>query len=918
MKNPSEWLRSGVRRTLGKRPRSGGEAAHWMGALSRLQRCLILGWCLVGCLPTPPADDAPEGDAQPGGDSGCQPQAESCDGQDNDCDGQVDETFDLTSAENCGQCGNDCTALPNTNFAACVEGACRVQVGGCAERYQDCDQDGNNGCEGYCLGSEEPPTCNGLDDDCDCATDEGTGLESDVNNCGTCELVCPPPQDAADKATIACVEETCVIDECVAGWFNPDGRYASGCRCRLPDESREVERVRPGPGQPEGRRVAFAGDGTTGRVVWVDAQAVGDQNRLILNVRPMDAEGYWLGPAEQPWAEEGPDLRLDNFLEVAPGRFGVVFRSGDVLTARLLDEASARTVADDCSSQDCYLEGIDGEVVGLNWRQEGEAPTITQRLVTSTGQELARRVVEEPTGFDQIVGFACRARDECAALFNRGGALRVGVNGNDVELEGNQIAAHQRALEYGAEGLVAIWRRQRDEVEETVAAVIGDAGQVVRGPAVLDLPSQLRRLVLIPDGPAGFLLFFEREEGEVRMMPLRSDGSAAGEVVAFGFYPRQARAADVLFDDEGRLARRDRLLSRGLPWPRPLAGYVPTTPSAADAVGTPPGPVAWLGQEAVFLEAPEGLDEPMLFTMPDGPEPTAVVPWSQGAVAVAVGTQALRVAWVAEGQPPRRSVHAWQAPGGESTRLEEAEVALVGWGDDVLVAITGRVDAASVLGVYLLAGPDNAEPLVLTPLGARESAPRLVRSGADGGVLLTAVANDQIFERRLRALDASGVPGQVLAELGRTDYAEHHAMAQATDTFVVWLDGAMGNPACADSVRFLRCTRGGCEQEAPGLEGAPGRPGTGALLLPPLDGACYTRVAAAPGPDGGLLVVATAQNQSRLWLMSFDAELRLLGGPNVWPLANTPTHLDLVPGENGAHVLYWRGILASAWLGCTP
>ena len=67
-------------------------------------------------------------------------------------------------------------------------------------------------------------------------------------------------------------------------------------------------------------------------------------------------------------------------------------------------------------------------------------------------------------------------------------------------------------------------------------------------------------------------------------------------------------------------------------------------------MGTPPGPVAWLGQEAVFLEAPEGLDEPMLFTMPDGPEPTAVVPWSQGTVAVAVGTQALRVAWVAEGR----------------------------------------------------------------------------------------------------------------------------------------------------------------------------------------------------------------------------------------------------------------------------
>ena len=55
-----------------------------------------------------------------------QSQPETCNGVDDDCDGVVDNGFDLqTDVNNCGGCGQSCTASANAT-ASCVGGHCEV------------------------------------------------------------------------------------------------------------------------------------------------------------------------------------------------------------------------------------------------------------------------------------------------------------------------------------------------------------------------------------------------------------------------------------------------------------------------------------------------------------------------------------------------------------------------------------------------------------------------------------------------------------------------------------------------------------------------------------------------------------------------------------------------------------------------
>jgi MYXO-CTERM domain-containing protein len=98
------------------------------------------------------------------------PTLETCNGDDDDCDGSTDEDFDLDgSIANCGGCGTVCSyanAVPG-----CSNGTC--QMLGCLPQFFDRNVDPADGCEfGPCqLNGNE--ICNGLDDDCDGASDEG-------------------------------------------------------------------------------------------------------------------------------------------------------------------------------------------------------------------------------------------------------------------------------------------------------------------------------------------------------------------------------------------------------------------------------------------------------------------------------------------------------------------------------------------------------------------------------------------------------------------------------------------------------------------------------------------------------------------------------------------------------------------------
>jgi hypothetical protein len=140
---------------------------------------------------------------------------ETCNGRDDDCDTLIDEGFNLTNdPRNCGSCGNIC-ALANVTSNVCIASTCRI--GACAANWWNVDGLDPNGCEYGCTynGAE---TCNGRDDDCDAATDEGnpgggTPCGSDVGECNPGALACT-------GGTLVCTGATGPVPEICDGLDN--------------------------------------------------------------------------------------------------------------------------------------------------------------------------------------------------------------------------------------------------------------------------------------------------------------------------------------------------------------------------------------------------------------------------------------------------------------------------------------------------------------------------------------------------------------------------------------------------------------------------------------------------------------------------------------------------------------------------
>ena len=151
----------------------------------------------------------------------------------------------LTSAANCGGCGNACS-LPNAT-PACSAGSCAIAA--CNPGYQNCDMVTSNGCETNVAGDVN--NCGGCRNACpsqngsarctsgacsllcnagwgDCDGSAATGCETDTNgslaHCGGCGLACRPP-----NASGACSGGACRVASCVSGFLDCNGQAGDGC-----------------------------------------------------------------------------------------------------------------------------------------------------------------------------------------------------------------------------------------------------------------------------------------------------------------------------------------------------------------------------------------------------------------------------------------------------------------------------------------------------------------------------------------------------------------------------------------------------------------------------------------------------------------------------------------------------------------
>ena len=161
---------------------------------------------------------------------------------DDSCGRAADLCVMLADGPFCGRdCKDDPAACPDGTECQAVsdrpdhEGAlqCLPSAGqcvGCIDRDQDGFGSGDR-CQGPdCddananVNPSAAEECNGVDDNCDDAIDEGFDLGS-IEHCGACNQRCAPP----NTAEAACVESLCTVVACPDGFEDCDGDVSNGC-----------------------------------------------------------------------------------------------------------------------------------------------------------------------------------------------------------------------------------------------------------------------------------------------------------------------------------------------------------------------------------------------------------------------------------------------------------------------------------------------------------------------------------------------------------------------------------------------------------------------------------------------------------------------------------------------------------------
>ncbi len=206
--------------------------------------------------------------SEPGG-SASEAAVEACNAQDDDCDGSVDEAFEVgvecEGPPGCGQGVSECTPEGglscNTNGPeACdgedddcdgsvdegldLGGACRG-VGNCGDGARECDGEGGVQCSTEPGGSADASgleACDGEDDDCDGAVDEGDACGGD-----TCETAPELPLGSVATGNTSGLEDDYDRSMCRGDAPGPEQVF----RLEIPESGRYAVAVAPTDGEYE-------------------------------------------------------------------------------------------------------------------------------------------------------------------------------------------------------------------------------------------------------------------------------------------------------------------------------------------------------------------------------------------------------------------------------------------------------------------------------------------------------------------------------------------------------------------------------------------------------------------------------------------------------------------------------------------
>lgn len=180
----------------------------------------------------------------------CAPGFGDCDGEPNGCE------TPLTTANNCGACGQPCA--PPHATGGCGDGSCSVFA--CQPGWADCDGEVDNGCE---QNLDDPTACGSCDTQCPpmigCSAGQCRGitcpegqadcdgvdscdydLSSDAT-CGACNVGCAFDDGVDGHGTVACavvdpmpgqMDWACEVS-CDDGFADCDGDYHNGCEVDL-------------------------------------------------------------------------------------------------------------------------------------------------------------------------------------------------------------------------------------------------------------------------------------------------------------------------------------------------------------------------------------------------------------------------------------------------------------------------------------------------------------------------------------------------------------------------------------------------------------------------------------------------------------------------------------------------------------